>query len=211
MGPAWPGPAVQRRPTRRRPRPVRGRLPAARHPGGGDCGRPFRLHLRHQPRSDPGLSRPVPARAAPRIHKHRARPTAHRGPDRDAATPALRPHPQPPDPREKREDRADLDLRFRDLLEHDFATAHNVNHYAQRLGYSQRTLNRATQAAAGEFSQTDDQPPDRARGPPPTRPHRPTGHDDRSRARIRRPVQLRCVLRPADRRDTNPLPATNWG
>lgn len=45
---------------------------------------------------------------------------------------------------------AGLDPRFRELLEHDFATAHNVEHYARRLGYSQRTLNRATQAAAGE-------------------------------------------------------------
>ena len=53
-------------------------------------------------------------------------------------------------PERTREDCVDLDLRFRDLLEHDFATAHSVNHYAQRLGYSQRTLNRATQAAAGE-------------------------------------------------------------
>ena len=49
-----------------------------------------------------------------------------------------------------RTDPAGLDPRFRDLLEHDFATAHDVEHYARRLGYSQRTLNRATQAAAGE-------------------------------------------------------------
>ena len=44
----------------------------------------------------------------------------------------------------------DLDLRFRDLLERDFATARDVDHYTRQLGYSQRTLTRATQAAAGE-------------------------------------------------------------
>jgi AraC-like DNA-binding protein len=53
-------------------------------------------------------------------------------------------------PDSKRKDPAGLDRRFRDLLEHDFATAHNVEHYARQLGYSHRTLNRATHAAAGE-------------------------------------------------------------
>jgi len=53
-------------------------------------------------------------------------------------------------PDRMRTDAAGLDRRFRDLLEHDFANAHHVDHYARRLGYSQRTLNRATQAAAGE-------------------------------------------------------------
>ncbi|MET9263871.1 AraC family transcriptional regulator [Amycolatopsis sp. NPDC004079] len=53
-----------------------------------------------------------------------------------------------PDP--GRPDPTGLDARFRDLLERDFAAAHDVEHYAQRLGYSARTLNRATQAAAGE-------------------------------------------------------------
>ena len=53
-------------------------------------------------------------------------------------------------PDRMRRDAAGLDPRFRDLLEHDFAIAHNVGHYARRLGYSQRTLDRATQAAAGE-------------------------------------------------------------
>jgi AraC-like DNA-binding protein len=43
-----------------------------------------------------------------------------------------------------------LDARFRVLLERDFRTAHDVNHYARQLGYSLRTLNRATQTAAGE-------------------------------------------------------------
>ena len=39
--------------------------------------------------------------------------------------------------------------RFRALLERDFAVAHDVGHYADALGYSTRTLARATQAAAG--------------------------------------------------------------
>ncbi len=43
-----------------------------------------------------------------------------------------------------------LDARFRTLLGRDFAVAHDVGHYARQLGYSARTLNRATQAAAGE-------------------------------------------------------------
>jgi AraC-like DNA-binding protein len=43
-----------------------------------------------------------------------------------------------------------LDARFRVLLERDFRTAHGVDHYARQLGYSLRTLNRATQTAAGE-------------------------------------------------------------
>jgi AraC-like DNA-binding protein len=49
-----------------------------------------------------------------------------------------------------RTDPAGLDLRFRDLLERDFSTARDVDHYTRQLGYSQRTLTRATQAAAGE-------------------------------------------------------------
>lgn len=40
--------------------------------------------------------------------------------------------------------------RFQDLLEHDFAAAHDVEHYARSLGYSTRTLSRATRAAAGQ-------------------------------------------------------------
>ncbi len=47
-------------------------------------------------------------------------------------------------------DAGGLDARFRALLERDFTTAHDVAHYARRLGYSARTLSRATQAAAGE-------------------------------------------------------------
>lgn len=45
---------------------------------------------------------------------------------------------------------AEIDSRFRRLLEADFAHAHDVGHYAERLGWSQRSLNRATQASAGE-------------------------------------------------------------
>lgn len=45
---------------------------------------------------------------------------------------------------------AGLDTRFRVLLERDFRTAHDVDHYARELGYSLRTLNRATQTTAGE-------------------------------------------------------------
>jgi AraC-like DNA-binding protein len=47
------------------------------------------------------------------------------------------------------DDRGDLFHRFRTLLERDFAVAHDVGHYADALGYSARTLARATQAAAG--------------------------------------------------------------
>jgi AraC-like DNA-binding protein len=36
------------------------------------------------------------------------------------------------------------------LLEHDFAAAHDVEHYARALGYSTRTLSRVTRAAAGQ-------------------------------------------------------------
>jgi len=43
-----------------------------------------------------------------------------------------------------------LDARFRSLLERDFTQAHGVDHYARHLGYTSRTLNRATQTAAGE-------------------------------------------------------------
>jgi AraC-like DNA-binding protein len=39
---------------------------------------------------------------------------------------------------------------FRDLLERDFAIAHDVTHYAQALGYSSRTLARATHTATGQ-------------------------------------------------------------
>ncbi|MBC6446239.1 AraC family transcriptional regulator [Actinokineospora xionganensis] len=39
--------------------------------------------------------------------------------------------------------------RFRDAVEHDFAAARQVGHYARMLGYSPRTLSRATLAAAG--------------------------------------------------------------
>ena len=56
--------------------------------------------------------------------------------------------PGPPDT--ARTDPEGLDARFRALLEQDFQTAHAVDHYARQLGYSLRTLNRATQAAAGE-------------------------------------------------------------
>ena len=45
---------------------------------------------------------------------------------------------------------AGLDARFRDLLDRDFRNAHNVDHYAHQLGYSTRTLERATQAASEE-------------------------------------------------------------
>jgi len=40
--------------------------------------------------------------------------------------------------------------RFRDLLERDFAVAHDVEHYARVLGYSSRTLSRATQTAVDQ-------------------------------------------------------------
>jgi AraC-like DNA-binding protein len=49
-----------------------------------------------------------------------------------------------------RGDQARVIARFRDLLERDFAIAHNVDHYARQLGYSTRTLERATQAVLGE-------------------------------------------------------------
>ncbi|MGK5733585.1 helix-turn-helix domain-containing protein [Streptomyces sp. URMC 124] len=39
--------------------------------------------------------------------------------------------------------------RFRDAVEQDFARTHRVEDYAARLGYSTRTLTRATRAAAG--------------------------------------------------------------
>ncbi|WP_203963428.1 helix-turn-helix domain-containing protein [Actinocatenispora thailandica] len=47
-------------------------------------------------------------------------------------------------------DRTGLDARFRALLERDFTTAHDVDHYARQLGYTTRTLNRATHTAVGE-------------------------------------------------------------
>lgn len=43
-----------------------------------------------------------------------------------------------------------LHRRFRDLLERDFSVAHDVEHYARALGYSSRTLSRATGAATGQ-------------------------------------------------------------
>ena len=56
----------------------------------------------------------------------------------------------PDPPRAAGADSAGLDTRFRVLLERDFRTAHEVDHYARQLGYSLRTLNRATQTTAGE-------------------------------------------------------------
>lgn len=52
--------------------------------------------------------------------------------------------------RAPRQDGDGLHQRFRDLLERDFASAHDVDHYARALGYSARTLGRATQAAGGQ-------------------------------------------------------------
>lgn len=43
-----------------------------------------------------------------------------------------------------------LHRQFRDLLERDFAFAHDVEHYSRALGYSARTLSRATHAASGQ-------------------------------------------------------------
>lgn len=40
--------------------------------------------------------------------------------------------------------------RFLELLERDFAIAHDVDHYARRLGYSTRTLARATRASSDQ-------------------------------------------------------------
>lgn len=56
------------------------------------------------------------------------------------------------DRRSGAEDAADLRLhrRLRNLLERDFAAAHDVEHYARTLGYSTRTLSRATRSAAGQ-------------------------------------------------------------
>jgi AraC-like DNA-binding protein len=53
-----------------------------------------------------------------------------------------------PDP--AHEDPNALYLRFRELLERDFAIAHDVAHYAHALKYSSRTLARATHSAAGQ-------------------------------------------------------------
>ena len=47
-------------------------------------------------------------------------------------------------------DQDELHHRFRELLDRDLATAHDVGHYARTLGYSSRTLARATQAAIGQ-------------------------------------------------------------
>ncbi|GAA2532514.1 transcriptional regulator [Winogradskya humida] len=44
---------------------------------------------------------------------------------------------------------ADAFRRFRDAVEEDFHVHHDVAHYAQRLGYSTRTLSRSAQAATG--------------------------------------------------------------
>jgi AraC-like DNA-binding protein len=44
---------------------------------------------------------------------------------------------------------SDTFLRFRDAVERDFARTRRLDDYARRLGYSARTLSRATQAAAG--------------------------------------------------------------
>ena len=49
-----------------------------------------------------------------------------------------------------RSDSDKLDSRFRVLLERDFRSSHDADHYARQLGYSRRTLNRATQATADE-------------------------------------------------------------
>lgn len=46
--------------------------------------------------------------------------------------------------------RGDLYAGFRELLERDFAVAHDVAHYAHALRYSSRTLARATHTASGQ-------------------------------------------------------------
>lgn len=46
-------------------------------------------------------------------------------------------------------DPADTFLRFRDAVERDFTRIHRLADYARALGYSARTLSRATQAATG--------------------------------------------------------------
>jgi AraC-like DNA-binding protein len=43
----------------------------------------------------------------------------------------------------------DTFLRFRDAVERDFARSRRLEDYARALGYSPRTLSRATQSAAG--------------------------------------------------------------
>jgi AraC-like DNA-binding protein len=47
-------------------------------------------------------------------------------------------------------DQDTLFVAFRDLLERDFAVAHDVAHYAHTLRYSSRTLARATHGATGQ-------------------------------------------------------------
>jgi AraC-like DNA-binding protein len=53
-------------------------------------------------------------------------------------------------PSSQQTDSDGLDSRFRMLLERDFRKAHDAEHYARRLGYSVRTLNRATRRVADE-------------------------------------------------------------
>ena len=52
-------------------------------------------------------------------------------------------------PETERDAPDDLFVRFRELLERDFAIAHDVAYYAHRLNYSSRTLARVTDAAIG--------------------------------------------------------------
>ena len=44
---------------------------------------------------------------------------------------------------------SDAFLRFRQVVEEDFRSHHDVTHYARKLGYSPRTLSRGVQAATG--------------------------------------------------------------
>jgi AraC-like DNA-binding protein len=50
----------------------------------------------------------------------------------------------------RRGSRNELSRRFLELLDRDFSIAHDVGHYARTLGYSTRTLARATQEAIGQ-------------------------------------------------------------
>lgn len=45
--------------------------------------------------------------------------------------------------------RTDVFRRFRDAVEEDFRSHHDVTHYGRRLGYSPRTLSRSVRAATG--------------------------------------------------------------
>jgi AraC-like DNA-binding protein len=97
--------------------------------------------------------------------------------------------------------------RFRAELERSYATTRRAADYAQRLGYTVKTLTRACAAATGQPVKhvIDGRVALEARRPP--RPHRRAGGDHRTAPRLPGTHQLRQVLRSSHGHAARHVPA----